>query len=43
MTITIPTWLIWACGGLVGLGVLLLAWVGLVFLWAFRDGFNFRR
>lgn len=33
MTITIPTWILWALGGVAGLGVLALALFGAWILW----------
>jgi len=32
MTITIPSWLLWVLGGIVGIFVILLAVLGLMFL-----------
>ncbi len=38
MTMTIPDWLIWLLGIAGGLIVLGLAFLGVMFIWAFKDG-----
>jgi uncharacterized integral membrane protein len=34
---TIPMWLFWAIGIPLGLIILFCAWIGIMFLWAFKD------
>jgi len=38
MTITIPTWVLWALGVPCGIAVLVFAAIGVYMVWAFKDG-----
>ena len=42
VTISLPVWLFWVVGGIIGCIILALAVVGVIFLWSFKDGIGWR-